>query len=66
MTKYEQLVQKAKDCGVHYGIYSPQYASAIHEMNDYWLANQPVKLTFKEKIEAKKQNYLKAWKHKKY
>ena len=34
--EYKRLVEKAKDCGVAYGIYSKQYAAAINEMNEYW------------------------------
>lgn len=55
MEKYKQLEQKAKDCGVFYGIYSKEYAKAVHEMNDYWLENlnpEP-KLTLKEKFSIK-------------
>ena len=35
--EHKKLETKAKDCGVKYGIYSKEYAKAIHEMNDYYL-----------------------------
>ena len=38
--EYGRLVMKAKDTGIKYGIYSKQYAKAIHAMNDYWKANK--------------------------
>lgn len=65
MTEYEKLVEKAKDCGVKYGIYSPQYADAVHKMNDFWLKHHAKKLTFREMIQIKKQKYMTAWKRKK-
>lgn len=34
--EYSRLVMKAKDTGIKYGIYSKQYAKAIHAMNEYW------------------------------
>ena len=34
--EYKRLEAHAKDCGVAFGIYSEQYAEAIHKMNEYW------------------------------
>jgi len=62
LAEYERLEEHAKDCGVFYGIYSPQYAEAIHKMNEHFLANQPVKLTFKEKVIIERNKILNKWK----
>ena len=69
--EYSRLVMKAKDTGIKYGIYSKQYAKAIHAMNDYWKANkydkEPVKeKTFKEMIIEKRNQILAKWKHRNY
>ena len=60
----KQLEEHAKDCGVAYGLYSKEYADAIHKMNDYWLENQPEKLTFREKIIIERNKILDKWKRK--
>ena len=41
------LEQKARDAAVRYGLYSPEYADAVREMNQEWLTR---KLTLREKI----------------
>ena len=69
--EYSRLVMKAKDTGIKYGIYSKQYAKAIHAMNDYWKANkydkEPVKeKTFKEMIIEKRNQILAKWKRRNY
>ena len=70
--EYSRLVMKAKDTGVKYGIYSKQYAKAIHAMNDYWKANkydkEPVKKekTFKEMIIEKSNKFIDKWKRRNY
>ena len=66
--EYKRLVMKAKDTGIKYGIYSKQYAKAIHAMNDYWKANkyetEPVKeKTFKEMIIEKRNKFITKWIH---
>ena len=69
--EYGRLVMKAKDTGIKYGIYSKQYAKAIHAMNDYWKANkydkEPVnEKTFKEMIIEKRNQILAKWKRRNY
>ena len=69
--EYRKLVMKAKDTGIKYGIYSKQYAKAIHAMNDYWKANkydkEPVKKkTFKEMIIEKSNKFIDKWKRRNY
>lgn len=64
--EYKRLEAHAKDCGVAFGIYSKQYAEAIREMNDYWLSNRPVKLTFKEQVIIERNKILNKWKRKNY
>lgn len=64
--EYKRLEAHAKDCGVAFGIYSKQYADAIREMNDYWLSNRPVKLTFKEQVIIERNKILNKWKRKNY
>ena len=64
--EYKRLEAHAKDCGVAFGIYSKQYADAIREMNDYWLSNRPVELTFKEQVIIERNKILNKWKRKNY
>ena len=64
--EYKRLETHAKDCGVAFGTYSKQYAEAIHQMNDYWLSNQPVELTFKEQVIIERNKILNKWKRKNY
>ena len=70
--EYRKLVMKAKDTGIKYGIYSKQYAKAIHTMNDYWKLhkdeNEPKERekTFKEKIIEKRNQILAKWKRRNY
>ena len=64
--EYKRLETYAKDCGVAFGIYSEQYAEAIHKMSDYWLSNRPVKLTFKEQVIIERNKILNKWKRKNY
>ena len=69
--EYKKLVMKAKDTGIKYGIYSKQYAKAIHAMNDYWKANkydkEPVKeKTFKEMVIEKRNKFIDKWKRRNY
>ena len=40
--EFKRLEMNAKDCGVHFGIYSKEYADAIHKMNDYWKAHREI------------------------
>ena len=56
--EYNLLVKKALDCGVYYGIYSKEYAEAIHKMNDYWQINH--KRTTKE-LFSETKNKVKRW-----
>ena len=66
--EYRKLVMKAKDAGIKYGIYSKQYAKAIHTMNDYWKLhkdeNEPKERekTFNEKVIEKRNQILAKWK----
>ena len=55
--EYKRLVMKAKDCGVTFGIYSKQYAEAIHQMNDYWLDANDINKTFAERVKIKVNRY---------
>ena len=70
--EYRKLVMKAKDTGIKYGIYSKQYAKAIHAMNDYWKLhkdeNEPKERekTFKEMIIEKRNQILAKWKRRNY
>lgn len=70
--EYRKLVMKAKDTGIKYGIYSKQYAKAIHTMNDYWKLhkdeNEPKERekTFKEMIIEKRNQILAKWKRRNY
>ena len=69
--EYKKLVMNAKDTGIKYGIYSKQYAKAIHAMNDYWKANkydkEPVKeKTFKEMVIEKRNKFIDKWKRRNY
>ena len=70
--EYRKLVMKAKDTGIKYGIYSKQYAKAIHMMNDYWKLhkdeNEPKERekTFKEKVIEKRNQILAKWKRRNY
>ena len=64
--EYKRLETHAKDCGVAFGTYSKQYADAIRKMNDYWLSNQPVELTFKEQVIIERNKILNKWKRKNY
>ena len=69
--EYRKLVMKAKDTGIKYGIYSKQYAKAIHAMNVYWKANkyykEPVKeKTFREMVIEKSNKFIDKWKRRNY
>ena len=55
--EYKRLERHAKDCGVAFGIYSKQYAEAIHEMNDYWLDVNDLNKTFAERVKIKVNRY---------
>ena len=55
--EYKRLVEKAKDCGVEFGIYSKEYAEAIHRMNDYWLDVNDRNKTFAERVKIKVNRY---------
>ena len=55
--EYKRLETHAKDCGVAFGIYSKQYAEAIHEMNDYWLDVNDLNKTFAERVKIKVNRY---------
>ena len=35
--EYDKLVLNAKNKGVEFGLYSKEYASAVKEMNNFWL-----------------------------
>ena len=35
--EYDKLVLNAKNKGIEFGLYSKEYASAIKEMNAFWL-----------------------------
>ena len=36
-SKYDKLVLNAKNKGIEFGLYSKEYASAVKEMNNFWL-----------------------------
>ena len=55
--EFKRLERKAKDCGVAFGIYSKQYAEAIHKMNDYWLDANDLNKTFAERVKIKVNRY---------
>jgi len=55
--EYKRLERHAKDCGVAFGIYSKEYAEAIHEMNDYWLDVNDLNKTFAERVKIKVNRY---------
>jgi len=56
--EFKRLERHAKDCGVAFGIYSKEYAEAIHEMNDYWQFHH--KRTTKE-LFSETKNKVKRW-----
>ena len=56
--EFKRLERHAKDCGVAFGIYSKQYAEAIHEMNDYWLDVNDLNKTFAERVKIKMNRYF--------
>lgn len=70
--EYKRLVMKAKDAGIRFGIYSKQYAKAIHAMNDYWKLHKDDgdtkerEKTFKEMIIEKSNKMIAKWKHRNY
>ena len=70
--EYNRLVMKAKDAGIRFGIYSKQYAKAIHAMNDYWKLHKDEsnpkerEKTFKEMIIEKSNKMIAKWKHRNY
>ena len=35
--EYDKLALNAKNKGVEFGLYSKEYASAVKEMNNFWL-----------------------------
>ena len=55
--EFKRLERHAKDCGVVFGIYSKQYAAAIHKMNDYWLDVNDMNKTFAERVKIKVNRY---------
>ena len=55
--EFKRLERHAKDCGVTFGIYSKQYAEAIHRMNDYWLDVNDLNKTFAERVKIKVNRY---------
>ena len=55
--EYKRLETHAKDCCVAFGIYSKEYAEAIHEMNDYWLDVNDLNKTFAERVKIKVNRY---------
>lgn len=55
--EFKKLEEKAKDCGVQYGIYSKKYADAIKKMNDYWLDANDRNKTFIERVKIKMTTY---------
>ena len=55
--EFKRLERHAKDCGVAFGIYSKEYAQAIHEMNDYWLDANDLNKTFAERVKIKVNRY---------
>ena len=55
--EFKRLERHAKDCGVAFGIYSKEYAQAIHRMNDYWLDANDLNKTFAERVKIKVNRY---------
>ena len=55
--EFRRLERHAKDCGVAFGIYSKEYAQAIHRMNDYWLDANDLNKTFAERVKIKVNRY---------
>ena len=55
--EFKRLERHAKDCGVAFGIYSKEYAEAIHRMNDYWLDANDLNKTFAERVKIKVNRY---------
>ena len=55
--EFKRLERHAKDCGVAFGIYSKEYAEAIHQMNDYWLDANDLNKTFAERVKIKVNRY---------
>ena len=55
--EFKRLERHAKDCGVAFGIYSKEYAQAIHVMNDYWLDVNDLNKTFAERVKIKVNRY---------
>ena len=58
---YEESVMNAKNKAVEFGLYSPEYAEAVREMNRIWL----------EKPKSKTEKFInnlakRAWKLKNY
>ena len=35
--EYDKLVLNAKNKGIKFGLYSKEYASAVKEMNNFWM-----------------------------
>lgn len=35
--EYDKLVMNAKNKGIEFGLYSKEYASAVKEMNNFWM-----------------------------
>ncbi len=35
--EYDKLVLNAKNKGIEFGLYSKEYASAVKEMNNFWM-----------------------------
>ena len=70
--EYKRLVMKAKDAGIRFGIYSKQYAKAIHAMNDYWKLHKDEsnpkerEKTFKEMIIENRDKIIAKWKRRNY
>ena len=63
--EHNRLTEKAKDCAVFYGIYSKEYAIAVHAMNDYWLQFNPKPISFKENVMYYRNKFMTKWLHKK-
>ena len=36
-SEYDKLVLNVKNKGIEFGLYSKEYASAVKEMNNFWL-----------------------------
>ncbi len=56
---YQELTDRAKDCGVFYGLYSEQYFSAVRQMNEYYILN--MKLTVWQQVKINFKKYLAKW-----